>query len=167
MRCALWTDAGCVGLPRESTRYGRCFTSFPLEEQWTQIDGTLNWPVGPDGTLTVNKERLPDEWRVMVERLQVAASLVIGEARRRGFDDVAARHDQLAWVMPLVWEESGRNIMSVTDSAYRGAPAFPTDPVFAPYAPSARDRAGAETGERPKDFLLDPVDRVRRILRRR
>src|SRR2546426_1833612 len=27
-----------------------------LDELWTQVDRTLNWPVGPNGTLTVNQE---------------------------------------------------------------------------------------------------------------
>lgn len=93
-----------------------------IDELWTQIDGTLNWRVGPTGTLTVNQERLPNEWRVMVERLQVAAGLVGGEARRRGFDDLAAPHDLSPWVVVPEWEERGRELMSVTDAAYRGAP---------------------------------------------
>jgi len=30
-----------------------------IDELWTEIDRDLNWPVGPNGTLTVNEERLP------------------------------------------------------------------------------------------------------------
>jgi hypothetical protein len=138
-----------------------------LDELWTQIDRTLNWPVGPDGILTVNEERLPDEWRVMVERLQVAAALVAGEARRRGFDDLAAPHELSPWVIPRAWEERGRELMSTNDIPFRGAPPFPADPAFARAAPAARDEAGAETAERQQAFLLDQSDRVRRVLRRR
>jgi hypothetical protein len=138
-----------------------------IDELWTQIEGTLNWPVGPAGTLTVNEERLPNEWRVMVERLQVAAGLIAGEARRRGFEDVAGPHDVSPWVVPMQWEERGREMMSTTDSAYRGAPPFPMDPAFAMTAPAARDRAGAETGERQRTFLLDRSDWIRRVFRRR
>jgi hypothetical protein len=117
-----------------------------IDELWTQIDLTLNWPVGPNGTLTVNWERLPNEWRVMVERLQVAAALIAGEARRRGFDDIAAPYDLSPWVIPLTWEEHGREMMSANDSALRGAPPFPADAAFAGSAPGARDQAGVQTG---------------------
>jgi hypothetical protein len=138
-----------------------------VDEWWTQIDHTLNTPTGPVGTPRVDQHRLPNEWRVMVERLQVAAALVAGEARRRGFDDLGGPYDKSPWVVPHQWEEHGRYMMSLTDIASRGAPPFPADPAFAGTAPSARDRGGAQTGERQQAFLLEPGDRLRRILRRR
>ncbi|HEV8280696.1 MAG TPA: hypothetical protein VGQ02_02460 [Candidatus Limnocylindrales bacterium] len=138
-----------------------------IDELWTQVERTLNWPVGPAGTLIVNQERLPNEWRVMVERLQIAAALVAGEALRRGFDDVASPHELSPWVVPLVWEERGREMMATTDSAYRGAAPFPSDQAFAGAAPGARDRAGAQTGERQRAFLLGRTNWINRVLRRR
>jgi hypothetical protein len=138
-----------------------------IDELWAQIDRTLNWPVGPDGMLVVNEKALPNEWRVMVERLQVAAALVAGEARRRGFDDVAAPHDLSPWVVPLEWEAGGREMTSMNDAAMRGASPFPSNPAYASAAPGARDNAGARTGQRQRAFLLDRRDWVRRVMRRR
>jgi hypothetical protein len=138
-----------------------------INDWWAQIDHTLNTPTGPNGTPRVNQQGLPDEWRVMVERLQVAAALVAGEARRRGFDDLAGPYDKSPWVVVPMWEERGRQSVSMTDVSSRGAPPFPADSSFAEATPTARDHAGAQTGDRQRAFLLDRDDPVGRLLRKR
>jgi hypothetical protein len=115
-----------------------------LSSSW---GGGQSWTGGPAPLSDTLASQLTDDWRVMVERLQVLAARAAAEARRRGLADVAGPHDAVPWTVvperPPRWHE----LMAIAGIP-RGEPPFPSDPSFADVRPAARDRAGGETGAR-------------------
>jgi hypothetical protein len=108
-----------------------------------------------------------DDWRVMVERLQVIAALTAAEARRRGLVEVARLHDIVAWTVVPRRPDRSREMLAISDRM-RGIPPFPADPAFAGVRPEARDLAGAATGARQEQELSDATHSgVDRVLHRR
>jgi hypothetical protein len=109
--------------------------------------GTEAWTGGPSPLNDTLASQLTDDWRAMVERLQVLAALAAAEARRRGVDDVAAPHDVAPWSIVPQRPPRWRELMAIA-GIQRGEPPFPSDPAFVGVRPAARDRAGDETGAR-------------------
>ena len=134
-----------LDLPPDLLGYLIWLTSA-IGEGWGRID-TLLERVWSDGIDSIRETQLRDEWRVMVERLQVLAALTAGEARRRGLGDIAETHDAVPWTIVSERPERWRESMTLDDNAL-GRPSFPVDPSFESASPTARDRAGAVAGER-------------------
>jgi hypothetical protein len=80
-----------------------------IGQGWGRIDALLE-QIWADGIDPVRETQLRDEWRVMLERLQIRAALTAAEARRRGLGDVAKTHDAVPWTVvperPERWRES-------------------------------------------------------------
>ncbi|MEA2629954.1 MAG: hypothetical protein QOE66_173, partial [Chloroflexota bacterium] len=117
-----------------------------IGEGWGRIDALLE-QIWADGMDPIREARLRDEWRVMLERLQVRAALTAAEARRRNLADIARTHDAVPWTVVPERPERWRESLMLHDVAV-GQPPFPADPSFEFASPTARDRAGAVTTER-------------------
>lgn len=133
-----------------------------IREDWDQFANRLDKIMphrSQSGAGVDNDSR--DTWTLLVDRLQVLAALLAGEARRRGLAEVAAPYDAAPWVTVLERPDRERELRWVTDRAIRGGPAWPADPAFAVAEPSARDRAGAATGARQRDDLAQISDGIR------
>lgn len=128
-------------------------------DHWGRIESAIGglpetWGSNPPA-LSVDAPtfaQLGDDWRVMVERLQVLAAVTAAEARRRGLNDVARTHDAVLWTIVPERPERWRELMTLGGAAF-GQPPFPADPAFASASPTSRDRAGAATGERQRAAL--------------
>ena len=134
-----------------------------VADLWSRIESAIgrlpeSWASNPP-TLTLDAstlEELGSDWRLMVERLQVAAALTAAEARRRGLDDVASTHDVVPWTVVPERPDRWRELMAL-NAPLSGEPRFPADPAFAAATPAARDRAGAATGARQQAALSLPL----------
>jgi hypothetical protein len=123
-----------------------------IGDLWGRIDQLIDrapddWGK-PDGIRSLEPQELSelgDLWRAMVERVQVLAALMAGEARRREFLDVASPHDAAPWTVVPQRPERWREYIAIS-GIQRGEPRFPADSAFAAIRPEARDRAGAATG---------------------
>ena len=157
-----------LDLPPDVVAYLIWLTST-IGDHWGRIEQQVDLLARLHGG-SVDQERasrLTDDWRAMLERLQVLAALTAAEARRRGLDDVARPHDVVPWTVVPMRPERSRELTAI-DEQGRGAPRFPSDPAFANVRPEARDLAGAATGARQEAALHDAVNpQVRRLLGRR
>jgi len=157
-----------LDLPPDLVAYLIWLTST-IGDHWGRIEKLLDelariWGAGRDGA---RESRLMDDWRVMVEHLQVLAALTVAEARRRDLVEVAKPNDVVPWTVVSQRPERWRELLAL-DGFGRGDPPFPTDPAFVSVAPSARDRAGASTGARQEAVLHETLSpRLRGLLRRR
>lgn len=139
-------------------------------DHWGRIEGAIGalpaaWGSNPP-TMSIDAAataQLGDDWRAMVERLQVLAALAAAEAQRRGLDDIAGPHAAAPWTIVPERPPRWRELMAIAGIP-RGEPPFPSDPAFAGVRPEARDRAGAATGARQQADLADithaGIDRV-------
>jgi hypothetical protein len=161
---AIGTMVDHVDLPPDLAAYLIWLTST-VGDQWGRIEVLLeqladSWTRGPD---PAREGQLMDDWRAMVERLQVTAALPAAAARRRGRADVAKLHDIVAWTVVPRRPDRWRELLAISDRM-RGIPPFPADPAFVSVTPEARDLVGAATGARQERELSDAmhagVDRV-------
>ena len=122
------------------------------------------WPtvaaVGSSGSLSPADNPVNSgvgKWALMVDRLQVAAALVAGEASRQKFPEIRQAHDAAPWTVVLPGPPGEREQRAATDRARLGAPAFPVGELYVQASPPIRDRAGAATAGRREDGLYGPT----------
>lgn len=97
------------------------------------------------------------KWSLLVDRLQVAAALVAGEAARRGYPEIRQLHDAAPWTVVLPGPPRERELRHLTAVTMLGSPAFPAGADFTATSPEARDRAGAATAARQQEDLAAAV----------
>jgi hypothetical protein len=151
-----------LDLPADVVGYLIWLTST-IEEQWGRtrflvdrlllsIDPYRAAALGHAVGDSAAQSQLTDDWRAMLERLQVLAAVLAAEARRRGLADVAAPHDAVPWTVVPQRPPQWRELIAIGGLG-RGDPPFPSDVAFRPASALERDKAGNITGARQMGAL--------------
>jgi len=141
---------GAVDLPSDLAAYVVWLVA-ETRDVHGQFDKRLTPPIIADDLLRPDKFR--DEWWVLVDRIQVLASLLQVAAEKRGLRGVLPPNSR--WLRPLPGPAEGRTLTEANDLAMRGAPPWPAG--FEKAKPAKRDHEGAALAAQQHAQLADSL----------
>jgi len=149
-----------VDLPAELAAY-LLWLIGDTRRAWDTFRALLDRIAPADGsvpTIHPSNSNAGNDWRLILERLQVAACLVAAEASRRGYGVDGAIVDHVRWELPQVWPERMRVLTQVSESTYFEAPPFPSDPAYATCSAGARDLKASDLRAAAQSSLHTFID---------
>lgn len=109
-----------VALPSELAAY-LIWLIGETRQRWSSFEGLLDdiAPLdGSTGRVHPTNSTVHSDWKLILERVQIAGCLVAAELARLGFGADAAIVDKVTWSVPLVWPPDMRAMTRVSEGVY-------------------------------------------------
>lgn len=136
-----------VALPAELAAY-LIWLIGETQQRWSLFEGLLDDVAPLDGSVGrvhATNSTVHSDWKLILERTQIAGCLVAAELARLGFRADAAIVDKVAWSAPAVWPSEMRAMTRVSEGVYFDGPPFPRAVAYGRCGPSSRDAQAAAT----------------------
>jgi hypothetical protein len=136
-----------VNLPTELAAY-LIWLVGETQQRWTSFEGLLDDVAPADGSVGrvhATNSTVHSDWKLILERIQIAGCLVAAELARLGFGADAAIVDRVAWTVSAVWPAGMRATTRVSEGIYFDGPPFPGAAAYAGCSPNSRDAQAAAT----------------------